>query len=242
MMLSSLARRTTSATTTSRRLMSAITGVRGREIIDSRGNPTVEVDITTDKGTFTASVPSGASTGIYEAHELRDGGNRYMGKGCLQAVENVNKALADAVMGMDAADQRAIDDAMLAADRTPNKANLGANAILGSKFESALLRVVSGRARLHGAPRLRRLSSTEANMAPLSVLAQSLLPLEKPAQRAGVFLFISTMQTLLGTRSRTRSRFPASTLSTVASTPATSYRSKSSLSSRLELRISPSPW
>lgn len=111
--------------------MSAITGVHGREIIDSRGNPTVEVDITTKDGTFTASVPSGASTGIYEAVELRDGGNRYMGKGVLKAVENVNTALADAVKGIDVSDQRAVDDAMLKADGTPNKGNLGANAILG---------------------------------------------------------------------------------------------------------------
>jgi len=117
--------------TSSQRMMSAITGVKGREIIDSRGNPTVEVDITTANGTFTSSVPSGASTGIYEAHELRDGGSRYMGKGCAKAVENVNTVLADAIMGMDAADQRGIDEAMLAADGTPNKANLGANAILG---------------------------------------------------------------------------------------------------------------
>lgn len=111
--------------------MSTITGVHGREIIDSRGNPTVEVDITTDKGIFTASVPSGASTGIYEACELRDGGSRYMGKGVLGAVENVNKTLTDVVMGMDAADQRAVDNAMLAADGTATKSNLGANAILG---------------------------------------------------------------------------------------------------------------
>jgi len=115
----------------SKRMMSAITGVQAREIIDSRGNPTVEVDITTATGTYTASVPSGASTGIYEAHELRDGGKRYLGKGCLKAVENTNTVLADAVIGIDAADQRAIDEAMLKADGTPNKANLGANAILG---------------------------------------------------------------------------------------------------------------
>lgn len=115
----------------SKRMMSAITGVKGREIIDSRGNPTVEVDILTANGSFTASVPSGASTGIYEAHELRDGGSRYMGKGVSKAVANVNTVLADAIMGMDAADQRGIDDAMLRADGTPNKANLGANSILG---------------------------------------------------------------------------------------------------------------
>eukprot|EP00980_Cylindrotheca_fusiformis_P013248 scaffold3373_cov137-Cylindrotheca_fusiformis.AAC.8 len=123
--------RKASSNASSQRMMSAITGVKGREIIDSRGNPTVEVDITTAEGTFTASVPSGASTGIYEAHELRDGGSRYMGKGCSKAVANVNSALADAVMGMDSADQRGIDDAMIKADGTANKANLGANAILG---------------------------------------------------------------------------------------------------------------
>jgi enolase len=117
----------------SKRTMSAITGVRGREIIDSRGNPTVEVDITTAQGTFTASVPSGASTGIYEAVELRDGGSRYMGKGVTKAVNNVNTVLADIVKGLDVSDQRAVDDAMLAADGSPNKGNLGANAILGGK-------------------------------------------------------------------------------------------------------------
>lgn len=113
--------------------MSSITGIKAREIIDSRGNPTVEVDVTTKDGTFTASVPSGASTGAYEAVELRDGGSRYMGKGCLTAVENVNTVLADTVMNLDVADQRAVDDAMIAADGTPNKGALGANAILGGK-------------------------------------------------------------------------------------------------------------
>jgi enolase len=131
-MLTSVARRT--AASTGKRCMSTILGVHGREIIDSRGNPTVEVDVTTADGVFTASVPSGASTGIYEAVELRDGGSRYMGKGVLQAVKNVDTALADVVKGMDAADQRAIDEAMIAADGTPNKGNLGANAILGGEF------------------------------------------------------------------------------------------------------------
>jgi len=127
----SVARKASTTGVASKRMMSAITGVDAREIIDSRGNPTVEVDITTATGTYTASVPSGASTGAYEAHELRDGGARYLGKGCLKAVENAKTVLADAVMGIDAADQRAIDDAMLKADGTHNKANVGANAILG---------------------------------------------------------------------------------------------------------------
>ena len=97
--------------------MSTITGVKGREIIDSRGNPTIEVDVTlSTRLTYTSSVPSGASTGIYEAVELRDGGSRYLGKGVLGAVGNVDGALADAVIGLDPADQRAVDDAMIKAD------------------------------------------------------------------------------------------------------------------------------
>jgi len=111
--------------------MSTITNVKAREILDSRGNPTVEVEMTTNDGTFIASVPSGASTGAYEAYELRDGGTRYMGKGVLQAVENVDKVLGPAVVGMDPAEQRAIDDVMIKLDGTKNKSNMGANAILG---------------------------------------------------------------------------------------------------------------
>jgi len=116
----------------SSRTAATIADVRGREIIDSRGNPTVEVDLTlSDGAVHTASVPSGASTGIYEAVELRDGGSRYMGKGCLRAVKNVDTVLRDAVLGRDPADQGALDAAMLAADGTPNKGHVGANAILG---------------------------------------------------------------------------------------------------------------
>jgi len=112
--------------------MAAITSVHAREILDSRGNPTVEVDVGTDTcGMFRASVPSGASTGAYEACELRDGGSRYMGKGVLTAVANVNDKLGPAVMGMDVADQAAVDKVMIDLDGTPNKSSLGANAILG---------------------------------------------------------------------------------------------------------------
>ena len=121
----------------SSRTFSAITDVVGREIIDSRGNPTVEVDMTTSSGTFTASVPSGASTGIYEAAELRDGGSRYMGKGVLGAVANVNGPIRSALLGLDAADQRGLDDAMIALDGSPNKSNLGANAILGASLAAS---------------------------------------------------------------------------------------------------------
>jgi enolase len=108
-----------------------ITGVRGREIIDSRGNPTVEVDIHTTKGNFRASVPSGASTGIHEAVELRDGGSRYKGKGVLKAVANIHDSIGPAIKGLDVTNQSAIDELMIKLDGTPNKSKLGANAILG---------------------------------------------------------------------------------------------------------------
>ena len=113
--------------------MSDILDVYGREVLDSRGNPTVEVEVVLDDGSFgRAMVPSGASTGAFEAVELRDGDKgRYLGKGVTKAVDHVNKELADAVVGMDAFDQRAIDAALKEADGTPNKGNLGANAILG---------------------------------------------------------------------------------------------------------------
>ena len=109
----------------------AIKGIKAREIIDSRGNPTVEVDVTTDLGLFRASVPSGASTGAYEACELRDGGARYAGKGVLIAVKNVNDVIGPALKGKDETEQTIVDEIMLALDGTPNKVKLGANAILG---------------------------------------------------------------------------------------------------------------
>jgi len=113
--------------------MSYITDVHAREILDSRGNPTVEVDVVLDDGSFgRAAVPSGASTGAFEAVELRDeDSGRYLGKGVLDAVANVNDVIAPEILGMDATDQRAIDGTMLALDGTPNKGRLGANAVLG---------------------------------------------------------------------------------------------------------------
>ncbi|ODT50015.1 phosphopyruvate hydratase [Devosia sp. 63-57] len=112
--------------------MSSIIHIHGRQIYDSRGNPTVEVDVVLDDGSFgRAAVPSGASTGAHEAVELRDGGNLYNGKGVTQAVENVNDVIADELLGMDALDQRGIDQAMIDLDGTANKGKLGANAILG---------------------------------------------------------------------------------------------------------------
>jgi enolase len=116
-----------------------ITDVLAREILDSRGNPTVEVEVVIDGGFVgRACVPSGASTGIFEACELRDGDkSRYLGKGVLKAVENVNTEIASAVIGMNALDQVEIDNAMIALDGTPNKSRLGANAILGVSLATA---------------------------------------------------------------------------------------------------------
>ncbi len=109
-----------------------IANVKGREIIDSRGNPTVEVDVILENGVMgRAAVPSGASTGSREALEMRDGGKRYMGKGVLNAVNNVNTLIRDLVIGMEVEDQKALDMAMINLDGTPNKSKLGANAILG---------------------------------------------------------------------------------------------------------------
>jgi enolase len=110
----------------------SITSIRAREILDSRGNPTVEVDVTLQDGSFArAAVPSGASTGAFEAAELRDGGVRYLGKGVAHAVENVTSKIAPAVLGLDALDQRTLDQKMIELDATVNKSSLGANAILG---------------------------------------------------------------------------------------------------------------
>lgn len=118
--------------------MSTIQQVRGREVLDSRGNPTVEVEITLRSGARgRAIVPSGASTGEHEAVELRDGGKRYLGKGVQNAVGHVNGAIATALIGADASDQQSIDDIMLNADGTTNKSKLGANAILGASLANA---------------------------------------------------------------------------------------------------------
>ena len=119
--------------------MIEIVDVIGREILDSRGNPTVEVEVVLDDGVVgRAAVPSGASTGVYEACELRDGDSeRYQGKGVLKAVTNVNTEIADALIGMNALDQPAIDKLLIELDGTPNKARLGANAILGASLAVA---------------------------------------------------------------------------------------------------------
>lgn len=116
-----------------------IVDVLGREILDSRGNPTVEVEVTLEDGTVgRAAVPSGASTGIFEACELRDGDNtRYLGKGVLTAVDNVNGTIAEAMVGLNVLDQTSIDKMLIELDGTPNKSRLGANAILGVSLACA---------------------------------------------------------------------------------------------------------
>ena len=118
--------------------MTAIVDIHAREILDSRGNPTVEVDVLLEDGSFgRAAVPSGASTGAHEAVELRDGGARYLGKGVTKAVEGVNGDIYDAICGMEAENQLAIDRAMIDLDGTENKSSLGANALLAVSLANA---------------------------------------------------------------------------------------------------------
>ncbi|WP_298365513.1 phosphopyruvate hydratase [Azospirillum sp.] len=147
--------------------MSAITEIHAREILDSRGNPTVEVDVSLESGAFgRAAVPSGASTGAHEAVELRDGDkSRYGGKGVLKAVEAVNGDLYDALAGLDAADQRAIDLAMLEVDGTANKSRLGANAILGVS-----LAVAKASAEEAGLPLYRYVGGAFASLLPVPMM------------------------------------------------------------------------
>src|SRR5213082_1409030 len=118
--------------------MSQIEHVHARQILDSRGNPTVEVELSVRSGAWgRAAVPSGASTGEFEATELRDGGSEWMGKGVMRAVENVNGEIADAVQGQDASNQGALDRMLITLDGTPNKSRLGANAILAVSLAAA---------------------------------------------------------------------------------------------------------
>jgi enolase len=125
--------------------LSQIERIHGRQILDSRGNPTVEVEVTLSSGTIgRAAVPSGASTGEFEATELRDGGERWQGKGVTQAVANVNGEIAENLTGTDAADQETLDRALVALDGTPNKSRLGANAILGASLAAAQAQAADG--------------------------------------------------------------------------------------------------
>jgi enolase len=147
--------------------MTAIVDIAAREILDSRGNPTVEVDVTLEDGSFgRAAVPSGASTGAHEAVELRDGDKaRFGGKGVLKAVESVNRDLFDALSGLDAEDQVQIDETMIALDGTPNKAKLGANAILGVS-----LAVAKAAAEASGLPLYRYVGGTQARVLPVPLM------------------------------------------------------------------------
>ena len=145
----------------------SVKSVRGREVLDSRGNPTVEVDVTLCSGhTGRAAVPSGASTGAHEAAELRDGDKkRYLGKGTLGAVANVNGPIAKALAGMDAFDQVALDKAMIALDGTPNKSKLGANAILGASLAAA-----HAAASAAGLPLYRYVGGANATVLPVPLM------------------------------------------------------------------------
>jgi enolase len=146
--------------------MAAITDIVAREILDSRGNPTVEVDVLLEDGAIgRAAVPSGASTGAHEAVERRDGGERYRGKGVRGAVEAVNTEIFDAVAGMEAEDQIAVDETLIALDGTPNKGRLGANAILGVS-----LAVAKAAAQSAGLPLYRYVGGTNARLLPVPMM------------------------------------------------------------------------
>ena len=147
--------------------MSYIASIHARQILDSRGNPTVEVDVITDEGAFgRAAVPSGASTGIHEAVELRDGDkSTYGGKGVLNAVNNVNTAIADAITGMDVSDQTGIDATMIEVDGTPNKGKMGANAIL-----AVSMAVAKAAAEEAGLPLFRYIGGTNARTMPVPMM------------------------------------------------------------------------
>jgi len=146
--------------------MSTIVKIHARQILDSRGNPTVEVDVVTENGILgRAAVPSGASTGEHEAVELRDGGKTWMGKGVLKAVENVNTTIAENIIGFDVFEQNAIDQAMIELDGTSNKSNLGANAILGVS-----LAVAKAAANELGLPLYRYIGGVSANTLPVPMM------------------------------------------------------------------------
>ncbi|CAM3904071.1 phosphopyruvate hydratase [Flavobacterium branchiophilum] len=146
--------------------MSIIVKIHARQIFDSRGNPTVEVDVITENGILgRAAVPSGASTGEHEAVELRDGGKNFLGKGVLKAVENVNTKIAESLVGSSVFEQNAIDQMMIDLDGTPNKSNLGANAILGVS-----LAVAKAAANELGLPLYRYVGGVSANTLPVPMM------------------------------------------------------------------------
>ncbi len=146
--------------------MSRIIEIHARQIFDSRGNPTVEVDVVTENGILgRAAVPSGASTGEHEAVELRDGGSDYMGKAVFKAIKNVNEIIADELIGISVFEQNTIDNLMIALDGTPNKANFGANAILGIS-----LAVAKAAANEMGMPLYRYIGGVSANTLPVPMM------------------------------------------------------------------------
>ena len=146
--------------------MTAITDIIGREILDSRGNPTVEVDVILEDGSMgRAGVPSGASTGAHEAHELRDGGERYLGKGVMGAVDAINGEIFDALQGMEAEEQGRIDATLKMLDGTPNKGRLGANAILGVS-----LAVAKAAAEASNLPLYRYIGGVSARVMPVPMM------------------------------------------------------------------------
>src|SRR5271168_768435 len=146
--------------------MTEIVDILAREILDSRGNPTVEVDVTLEDGSFgRAAVPSGASTGAHEAVELRDGDPRFGGKGVLKAVDAVNTEIFDTLCGLDAEDQLRIDGLMCALDGTPNKSRLGANGILGVS-----LAVAKAAAEAAHTPLYRYVGGTSARVLPVPMM------------------------------------------------------------------------
>ncbi len=190
--------------------MSGIIDIAGREILDSRGNPTVEVEVTLDSGAFgRAAVPSGASTGAYEAVERRDGGARYLGKGVLGAVDAVNGELFDALSGMDADDQAGIDIIMCELDGTPNKANLGANAILGVSLAVAkaaaadaglpLYRYVGGvGARTLPVPMMNIINGGAHADNPIDIQEFMIMPVRAESFREGLRMGVEVFHTLGG--------------------------------------------
>src|SRR5262247_1260933 len=146
--------------------MTAILDIVAREILDSRGNPTVEVDVKLEGGSFgRAAVPSGASTGAHEAHELRDGGKRYGGKGVRRAVDAVNGEIRKALTGFDANDQRGLDRRLIELDGTNNKKRLGANAILGVSLAAAKAAACD-----HDQPLYRHLGGPQATLLPVPMM------------------------------------------------------------------------
>ncbi|MHA3977262.1 phosphopyruvate hydratase [Halovulum sp. GXIMD14794] len=189
--------------------MSTIIDITAREILDSRGNPTVEVDVTLDDGTLgRAAVPSGASTGAHEAVELRDGDKeRYKGKGVLKAVEAVNMEIADALVGFEVTDQVALDTAMIALDGTENKGRIGANAILGVSLASAkaaaaflqqpLYRYVGGTsARVLPVPMMNIINGGEHADNPIDIQEFMIMPVSAPDIREAVRMGSEVFHTL----------------------------------------------